>query len=310
MRCARYGVWMAAVVGMLGAVSAALAQTHYVTDRVLVGLYEGKSKDSPLIKVMPTGTPLEILNREDEFVEVRGPDGLTGWVEASYVVDRKPAQLVVLELADKQKVTTVELDAAREQLTAMEAKLAELEQAATKAAEPDPQAAKLSATNKRLTQQLATAEGKLAEQSAELEQLGKALADARAAEEELQAQLAAAPTECKDQQGALQALTERADAADQTLSETKAELVRVQQDNEGLRQRITAVLTTLSGGEPIAPTTAPGDTPRTQLALPALNSSPLLWWVLGIASALLAGFVAGVRWLDRRNVRRHGGFRI
>ncbi|MEJ2345989.1 MAG: TIGR04211 family SH3 domain-containing protein [Gammaproteobacteria bacterium] len=39
-------------------------------------------------------------------------------------------------------------------------------------------------------------------------------------------------------------------------------------------------------------------------------SIPMSWAIAGVAAALIAGFVAGLAWLDRRIRRRHGGFRI
>ena len=77
----------------------AWAQSLYVTDKVLVGIYEQASTEGLPVKVVPTGTPLEVLQREGDFAQVRTPDGITGWMENSYLIDHKPAQLVVLELA-------------------------------------------------------------------------------------------------------------------------------------------------------------------------------------------------------------------
>ena len=51
------------------------AETVYIKDSLLVGLHEEKSIDSAILKVLPTGTALEVLKRENDFVNVRSPKG-------------------------------------------------------------------------------------------------------------------------------------------------------------------------------------------------------------------------------------------
>ena len=47
-----------------------------------------------------------------------------------------------------------------------------------------------------------------------------------------------------------------------------------------------------------APTTAAG------------SDIPLTWYLGGVIVLMILGFVGGAIWMDRRSVRRHGGFRI
>ncbi len=54
------------------------AKTFYVTDKVLVGVYEQPNTESTLIKALPTGTPIEVLERNGEYAKIRSPDGTTG----------------------------------------------------------------------------------------------------------------------------------------------------------------------------------------------------------------------------------------
>lgn len=66
------------------------AETVYITDSLLVGLHEEKSIDSAILKVLPTGTTLEVIKRDNEFVNVRDPKGVTGWISNSYLITNDP----------------------------------------------------------------------------------------------------------------------------------------------------------------------------------------------------------------------------
>jgi len=66
------------------------AETVYITDSLLVGLHEEKSIDSAILKVLPTGTTLEVIKRDNEFVNVRDPKGVTGWVSSNYLIRNNP----------------------------------------------------------------------------------------------------------------------------------------------------------------------------------------------------------------------------
>jgi len=67
-----------------------LAETVYITDSVLVGLHEEKSIDSAILKVLPTGTVLEVIKRDNDFVHVRDPKGVTGWISNNYLMTNEP----------------------------------------------------------------------------------------------------------------------------------------------------------------------------------------------------------------------------
>lgn len=63
----------------------------YITDRLNVGLHEEKTLDSPIVAVLPSGTELELVKREDNFSFVSDKKGVTGWVDNSYLLDEAPA---------------------------------------------------------------------------------------------------------------------------------------------------------------------------------------------------------------------------
>ncbi len=77
------------------------AETSYVIDKLLVGLHEEQALDSPILKVLPTGTELQVLKREGELAFVKEPEGVSGWVDAGYLMSEQPAR-ALLEILDQQ----------------------------------------------------------------------------------------------------------------------------------------------------------------------------------------------------------------
>jgi uncharacterized protein YgiM (DUF1202 family) len=90
------------------------AETAYVIDRLLVGIHAEKNLDSAIVKVLPTGTELEVLERDGELAYVAEPEGAKGWVDAAYLSDAPPARTRIPEL-EREK-------------SALERRIAELEQ--------------------------------------------------------------------------------------------------------------------------------------------------------------------------------------
>jgi SH3 domain protein len=98
----------------------AQAETRYITDQCSIPMRKGQSTKYKIARMLPSGTKLDVLGSSGNtgYVQVRTEDGIVGYVANT-------------ELQDEP--------AARNHLAAMEAKLAELQQA------PDALAAKLSA---------------------------------------------------------------------------------------------------------------------------------------------------------------------
>lgn len=81
-----------------------LGETNYVIDQLLVGVHEQKSLDSAIIKVLPTGTRLEVLERDGEIALIEDGEGVRGWVDASYLTAELPIALRITEL-ERDKAT-------------------------------------------------------------------------------------------------------------------------------------------------------------------------------------------------------------
>lgn len=80
-----------------------LAETAYVIDKLLVGVHQEEDLGSAIVKVLPTGTKLEVLLRKGEIAQIKDPDGVTGWVDAAYLMQSAPAADLLEQLKlDKQ----------------------------------------------------------------------------------------------------------------------------------------------------------------------------------------------------------------
>ncbi len=76
----------------------AQAETLYVIDELKIGLHESPSISSPILKLVPSGTELNVLESKDDLVKVKDPEGVNGWVNSKYLVSNKPGKAQVNEL--------------------------------------------------------------------------------------------------------------------------------------------------------------------------------------------------------------------
>lgn len=270
------------------------AKTFYVTDKVLVGVYELASTNSTLLKALPTGTPIEVLETSGEFSKIRSPDGTTGWVETSYLIDKKPAQLVVLDLTDKQKQLSEQLSLAQAELEATQKQLANA---------TSNNKNKTSEDNAKLKKDLTALQKQSAKLKKELSAIKKQLKNKSQ-------QHAATVKQNKELQQTIIALRKTQKqkppasktpepAPDVPTTKNGQQLATLKAENKRMKETLDQV--------------------RTVLNLPAVNTEAekeegvtlkLLWLVLGSVIFILSGFIAGIKWLDWRNLKRHGGFRI
>ena len=63
------------------------AENRYVSDHLLITLRTGKGNEYQVIKSLPSGTKLELLEDDDEYSQVRTEDGKEGWVRNQYLID-------------------------------------------------------------------------------------------------------------------------------------------------------------------------------------------------------------------------------
>ena len=135
-----------------------LAEQAYVIDRLLIGIHKDKDLESEIIKVLPTGTRLDVLKREAGLAQIKGPEGITGWVDAVYLMPERPARVVADALDKQNKQLDAEVKKLKERLKRLRTASADpAAPNASPAEEPAPQASeteKLQEQNAALTRSL------------------------------------------------------------------------------------------------------------------------------------------------------------
>ena len=84
------------------AMAGAAAETLYVSDELALTLRSGQSTQHQILRMVTSGTPVDILETNDEtgYSRVRTPQGVEGWVLSRYLMDHPTAKD---QLANAQK---------------------------------------------------------------------------------------------------------------------------------------------------------------------------------------------------------------
>ena len=132
---------MLAMIAGLLVVGVAHAQPAYVTDVFEITLRSGPTNSNKILKMLPSGTPVEVLRTDKDWSLVRS-DGVEGWVLARYLTRTAPAALQVerfakenetlrakmAEMTEKTSATAGENQALLDRLNRAETELASLQQ--------------------------------------------------------------------------------------------------------------------------------------------------------------------------------------
>jgi SH3 domain protein len=102
-------IWVLALLPVVAA-----ADTAYVTDNLKLGLYEAEDTSGRAFRTLDSGQSMEVLIRANNYANVRLPDGTEGWVKTAYLVDDKPAKLIVAETMAERDALAAELDEAKQ----------------------------------------------------------------------------------------------------------------------------------------------------------------------------------------------------
>jgi hypothetical protein len=116
------------ILALLGLFSSAQAETVYVAERLRIALRAEVAETSPVVKTVETGAPLEVIERAENFVHVRDPQGTVGWIEARYLSPEAPARLQLSKLQEdlaKSRSQTAEAQAQLKKAQAAAAEQAE-----------------------------------------------------------------------------------------------------------------------------------------------------------------------------------------
>lgn len=96
----------------------AMAETAYVTDTLRLGLHQAADTSDRPFQNLESGQEMEVLSRTQYYAHVQLPDGTQGYVKAGFLVDEKPAKLVVAETQAEVDRLTAELEETRQAFAA------------------------------------------------------------------------------------------------------------------------------------------------------------------------------------------------
>jgi SH3 domain protein len=107
------------VIGLLGLVPlSVLGETAYVTDNLRLGLYEAEDTSGRPMRMLESGQAMEVLSRDRNYANVQLPDATEGWVKTAYLVDDKPAKLIVAEITAERDALLAELEETKQAFAA------------------------------------------------------------------------------------------------------------------------------------------------------------------------------------------------
>ena len=250
--------------------SLASAEKRYVTDRILLGVHVEADETSTLIKSVPSGTELEVVDTAEGFVKVKLDDGTEGWVSIGFVMEQPPASRKYDVLAHEYEQTTQELD-------------------------------KLKIDYAKKDRELEVRRDQLSNATTTIRELkkrkggGEIVVDTEA-EDKLAASLKEIET-LKIKMAELEKTPEPTIDVDQ--KQIFNELKEVKDQNDVMKKRIDVALAHLKGER----------IPTAEELASIRPKFPVWYWTL-LMIILLVGVVAGYFIMDYRFRRRHGGFRI
>ncbi|MFH1982826.1 MAG: TIGR04211 family SH3 domain-containing protein [Pseudomonadota bacterium] len=80
---------------------AAAAQNHYITDSIQVTLRSGPAMDRKIIAMLNSGQPLEVIEKGEEWSQVRLPSGREGWVLTRLIQTELPLKVHLTQLQQR-----------------------------------------------------------------------------------------------------------------------------------------------------------------------------------------------------------------
>ncbi|MEM7764618.1 MAG: TIGR04211 family SH3 domain-containing protein [Pseudomonadota bacterium] len=126
--------WLVALLLLLPPLSAVgQEQTAYVTDVLRLGLHRAADTSDPAFRSLESGQTVAVLSRDRLYANVRLPDGTVGYVKAGYLVDDKPARLIVEEVRAAASDTEARLADVTARFSGSAARISSLENALTEA---------------------------------------------------------------------------------------------------------------------------------------------------------------------------------
>ncbi|GAB4387871.1 MAG: hypothetical protein Kow0025_03920 [Thermodesulfovibrionales bacterium] len=122
----------------------AMAEKAYVSDDLTITMRSGQGNEFRIIKILKTGTPLEVLQREERYAQVRTADGEEGWVLSQYLTSETPKSLIIDGLRGEVSRLKARVEEARAETDAVRAELNSIKKTHSEALGEVRQAAALS----------------------------------------------------------------------------------------------------------------------------------------------------------------------
>ena len=115
------------IISLLSSATA-FAETGYITDQLKITLRSGESTTHKVIRMLPSGTAVTILNRNEQtsYAQIRLPDGTTGYVLNRMILRERPAREQLAEAKQQLVVLRQEPGKLSSQLATLQEEHAEL----------------------------------------------------------------------------------------------------------------------------------------------------------------------------------------
>jgi SH3 domain protein len=128
------GTWvrlaLLALLGQLPLATLPDARTMYVSDtfEIVVRSEKNEGTGRNIIKLLPTGTAVEVLDMDDAWATVRLSDGRTGYTLKRYLLTRQPYKMIADHLQEETDTQRERLTQLTEQFTALQEEHQRLQQ--------------------------------------------------------------------------------------------------------------------------------------------------------------------------------------
>ena len=87
------------------------ADTRYVSDRLIISVRTGQNNKSTVLGHIKSGTPVDVLEADGQYLKIKTENGLEGWVQAQYIISEKSKAIIIRDLRNeinnlKEKIET------------------------------------------------------------------------------------------------------------------------------------------------------------------------------------------------------------
>ena len=96
--------------GLLMLCFATQVEAAYVSERLYLGLYAEPNTTADPIKTMPSGTEVQIVETQGDYVKLKLTDGTEGWARGEFVTQETPAKRLLKEMTAERDGLRLQLE--------------------------------------------------------------------------------------------------------------------------------------------------------------------------------------------------------